>query len=137
MIRVLPDVVTPAVVTGIDIGTAEFDARRIAENPEAIRVNPILGGLACAGGYILHIAGVGGDYTKNIGMISMPWFGRGLYTAVRGAIAQGTEKRAAPSEAQLRETVQKLQTELSRAKAMTTQPIQRTYQSEFERAGAF
>jgi len=82
MIRWAEDLGIPALVAAADYGTERLDAGRA---PEETKYNPIVGLVMCAAGYGLTAFGMGGNYTKNLGIASLDWAVRG----VRALVAAG------------------------------------------------
>jgi len=93
-IRIAEDVGIPALVAVADYGTERLD-RDKAEGET--KINPIMGMVFAAAGYALTAFGIGGDYTKNLGIASMDWGVRGLRSvlAARGVISAPASSRLA------------------------------------------
>ncbi|GAJ17715.1 unnamed protein product [marine sediment metagenome] len=70
MFKIVEDVAVPLGVVGADFGTEYLDRDKTAEET---KVNPIIGTALFAAGYILSALGIGGNYTKNMGIASMNW----------------------------------------------------------------
>lgn len=87
MIRWAEDLGIPALVAAVDYGTERLDAGK-AEGET--KYNPIVGIVMCAAGYALTAFGMGGNYTKNLGIASMDWAVKG----VRQLVAAGGITRA-------------------------------------------
>jgi len=96
-IRIAEDVGIPALVAVADYGTERLDKGK-AEGET--KINPIMGMVLAAAGYALTAFGIGGDYTKNLGIASMDWGVRGLRSmlAARGVVTSSpTSSRLAMS----------------------------------------
>jgi len=71
MIRIVEDVVAPALVFGADYGTSELDKTSAAD---AIKWNRPVGiGLAALGYILGGWLGIGGPFVKNMGIASFDW----------------------------------------------------------------
>jgi len=70
MFKIVEDVVVPLGIVGADFGTEYLDRDKTAEET---KINPIVGVGLFAAGYVLSALGIGGDYTKNMGIASMDW----------------------------------------------------------------
>jgi len=113
MIRVVPDVVAPAVVTGVDIATLE-----LAPGWNELASYIIAGGAYIASGLNL-IRGNGGDFVKNMGIAALPLAARNIYMRVKSPVS----RRAGVGASRL---------VLQHKPANTDSPIKRSYQEEFE-----
>lgn len=94
MIKIVEDVAVPLGVVGADFGTEYFDRDKTAEET---KVNPIVGTVLFAAGYILSALGIGGNYTKNMGIASMNWGIHSIKDLVeaRGIMSSRTSSRLA------------------------------------------
>lgn len=75
-IRVVEDVGAPLAVVGVDLIT----------ETAAPAWNEWIAYLAAAGGYLGAVMGWGGPFLKNVGIASLPWAAKKLYTRVRGGV---------------------------------------------------
>jgi len=75
MIKWAEDLGIPALVAVADYGTERLDAGK-AEGET--KYNPIVGIVMCAAGYGLTAFGMGGNYTKNLGIASLDWAVKGV-----------------------------------------------------------
>lgn len=82
MIRWAEDVGIPALVAAADYGTERLDEGKA---PEETKYNPIVGLIMCVAGYGMTAFGMGGNYTKNLGIASMDWAVKGVRQLVAGA----------------------------------------------------
>jgi len=73
-IRIVPDVVAPLTVTGVDLIT----------EATAPTWNEWASYLMAGGGYLGAAMGWGGDFIKTIGIASFPWAAKKLYDRVKG-----------------------------------------------------
>ena len=94
MIKIVEDVAVPLGVVGADFGTEYLDRDKTAEET---KINPIVGTALFAAGYVLSALGIGGNYTKNMGMASMNWGIHSIKSLVeaRGIISSRTSSRLA------------------------------------------
>lgn len=112
MIKVVPDVLAPAAVTGIDIATLEL----------APEWNEWASYIVAGGAYL--VAGLGlvrgnaGEFVKNMGIAALPLAARNIYARVKQPVASRLGGRLV-------------------LKNTSANPgIKRHYQPEFETAGA-
>jgi len=87
MIRVVPDVVAPAVVTGVDIATLELkpDWNEMASY--------IIAGAAYVVSGLGLIRGNGGDFVKNMGIAALPLAARNLYMRVKSPVSRSVSAK--------------------------------------------
>lgn len=113
MIKIVPDVVAPAVVTGIDIATLEL----------AADWNEYASYIVAGGAYL--VAGLGlvrgnaGDFIRNMGIAALPLAARNIYARVKQPVASRASSRLA-----LRRT--------SANPGGNAGRVERSYQPEFE-----
>ena len=74
-IRLVEDVGAPVAVVGIDLIT----------ETAAPAWNEWIAYIMAAGGYLGAFMGWGGPFMKNVGIASLPWAAKKLYTRVKGA----------------------------------------------------
>ena len=119
MIKIVPDVGAPAMVTGIDLLTQEY----------APEWNEWASYIMAGGAYIVAalglVKGAGGEFVKNMGIASLPLAARNILERVR---QPATARRASASA--------RLALRTSSPASRVTQPVNRAYQPEFEQAGA-
>jgi len=108
MIRLVDDVVAPAVVSTADIVTMEV----------APDWNEWVAYIMAAGGYVAGAMGFGGNFAKNLGIASMDWAARSIYQRVKAAGA--TTKQVA-----------------SRRVAFSPTNVHRSYEPEFDSVSPF
>lgn len=74
MIKVMEDVGAPIAVTAVDLIT----------ETTAPDWNEWASYICAAGGYLGAWFNFGGDFTKNVGIASMPWAAKKIYNRVKG-----------------------------------------------------
>lgn len=112
MIRIVPDVVAPVAVTGVDILTLELAP---GWNEWASYI--MAGSAYLVSGFNL-IRGTGGDFVKNIGIAALPLAARNIYMRVKSPVA----RRAGVGASRL----------VLQHNPSTAHSLQRSYQPEFE-----
>jgi len=80
-IRIVSDVGAPVAVVAVDLIT----------EATAPTWNEWVAYIMTAGGYLGAVMGWGGDFSKNIGIASLPWAAKKLYDRVKGPV--GTSRR--------------------------------------------
>jgi hypothetical protein len=75
MIRIVDDVVAPAVVAGVDI---------LLDKTKPTWNQPVGIALSAAGYILGGVMGIGGNFMKNIGIASAPWAFESIYHYIAG-----------------------------------------------------
>jgi len=87
-IKVIPDVVAPAVVFAADAATSAYDEKA---EPGATKLNRPVGIALAALGYVGALLDFGGDFVKNIGIASFDWAANSIAGYIK---ERGIEARA-------------------------------------------
>lgn len=74
-IKIIPDIGAPIAVVAVDL---------ITESVAAGKWNEWAAYILAVGGYLGGFMNWGGDFTKNIGIASLPWAAKKVYDRVRG-----------------------------------------------------